>query len=757
MALSKVTYVDGVTVIGATNLNDIQDNVIGNAADITTLGSTKVDKVEGKGLSENDFTDTLKNKLDGIQAGAQVNPGNATTSAAGLMSAADKTKLNGIASGATNVTIDSTLTQSGQAADAKKTGDEVATLKSQIDGLDETVYTTTESTETVTLTTATDGYYDTNGHFNSGLYGRRYAVVSPVVAGETYYLSTYTSSTAVPGIVYFKANDVFYGYDKNGTGSGQMVTDYEFTIPDTVVKLVVQSAANTVAGTPALKKKVTSKSFSAYTKTESDTITDDIYSRVQYRYGIKWEIGNNDDLGARCFDAVGKSATIGVGSTNGSSDFDTIYPWSEIKRCNISKNANGAETVTFEGETGFALDGTNGDVFVRIPKFYYERYRLNGYEYRVISAEGTTVHPAFVEDGKELDEIFISAFEGTVVDNKLRSIGGVMPTSNLTAQTFLIAAQANGDNYSLYDSRCVDAVWALMAIEYGNRNTNRILGYGLANFEQAVKSGRNLIRTAATSTNTVRTSKWTSVAKEFIPVGANITVCNDAQTTILTQAKVTACVDSGDYTDWTFDGDPIDVDTDCFIGSAAFNTNWCEGAPNGALSWHTGRENWSTIAYSGRNNQHAIRYRWIENVFGNLWQFLPDITFDALQMYVCKSMKDYEMHKKTGTYYPENKLFTKQASNGVKSDDPNKNYWITDLDNGEFTKGTDFGRTFTQDITSVKAFGAYYYLFDTLVSIVNGGGFDHYYRCNMLTNRAWIASTDKWFLYGARLMYKHLA
>ena len=41
-----------------------------------------------------------KTKLDGISPGAQVNPGNATQSAAGLMSAADKTKLDGITAGA---------------------------------------------------------------------------------------------------------------------------------------------------------------------------------------------------------------------------------------------------------------------------------------------------------------------------------------------------------------------------------------------------------------------------------------------------------------------------------------------------------------------------------------------------------------------------------------------------------------------------------------------------------------------------------
>lgn len=42
-----------------------------------------------------------KTKLDGIAAGAQVNPGDATQSASGLMSSADKTKLDGIAAGAT--------------------------------------------------------------------------------------------------------------------------------------------------------------------------------------------------------------------------------------------------------------------------------------------------------------------------------------------------------------------------------------------------------------------------------------------------------------------------------------------------------------------------------------------------------------------------------------------------------------------------------------------------------------------------------
>ena len=54
---TKVTYVDGETVIGADNLNDMQDAIL-------DLDENKVEKEQGKGLSTNDFTDTDKQKVD---------------------------------------------------------------------------------------------------------------------------------------------------------------------------------------------------------------------------------------------------------------------------------------------------------------------------------------------------------------------------------------------------------------------------------------------------------------------------------------------------------------------------------------------------------------------------------------------------------------------------------------------------------------------------------------------------------------------
>ena len=52
-------------------------------AEARTSLSSKVDKVDGKGLSTNDFTTALKNKLDGIASGATANTGTVTKVSAG--------------------------------------------------------------------------------------------------------------------------------------------------------------------------------------------------------------------------------------------------------------------------------------------------------------------------------------------------------------------------------------------------------------------------------------------------------------------------------------------------------------------------------------------------------------------------------------------------------------------------------------------------------------------------------------------------
>lgn len=56
------------------NREDLDSLSISNIGGLSNALNSKVDKVSGKELSTNDFTNNLKSKLDGVESGAQVNP-----------------------------------------------------------------------------------------------------------------------------------------------------------------------------------------------------------------------------------------------------------------------------------------------------------------------------------------------------------------------------------------------------------------------------------------------------------------------------------------------------------------------------------------------------------------------------------------------------------------------------------------------------------------------------------------------------------
>lgn len=455
---------------------------------------------------------------------------------------------------------------------------------------------------------------------------------------------------------------------------------------------------------------------------EYRTITDSIGKR----YGVRWKTDNPFDLGERCLDAEGLRARFGVGSSPGKSDYDQVYPWSEIKRCNIKRL--GEETIiTFDDDPSFSVDGSNGDVFVRIPKFYVEKYIENGYEYRVVSGKGDKPHPAFIENGKELDAVYVSAFEGYMEkDSLLRSVANVIPTSNITAQQFLDAAQKRGPQYTLYDMRTVDMLFSLIAVEFGCRNTNTIFGYGIADYQQPIEKewDTRMVYYAQKEqehTNSIECKRRTVMK---MTVGSNICICKGDQRIILAFAKLTDIKDTKNSTIYTFDGPPIDITTDCFIGSCAQSTNWTETCSAPHFSY-MGRANMIERGLSPRE-RNPMRYRWIENIVGNVWHYLPDISFLNRQMYVCSNMQDYQFASHEGAYQPYNAPFEiTNNDNGAINDDRGVNYWVTRLMDDSEMRGVSFGIEYDKNLTSSEAFGAYYYLRDGLNIVVNGGGFDH--------------------------------
>jgi len=104
---------------------------------VDTQDALKVDKIAGKGLSTNDFTNTLKTKLDGIQDGAEVNVNadwNATSGDAQILNKPTIPSISGLAT-ITYVDAQDALKVDKVTGKGLSTNDFTNTLKTKLDGI----------------------------------------------------------------------------------------------------------------------------------------------------------------------------------------------------------------------------------------------------------------------------------------------------------------------------------------------------------------------------------------------------------------------------------------------------------------------------------------------------------------------------------------------------------------------------------------------------------------------------------------------
>lgn len=185
-------------------------------------------------------------------------------------------------------------------------------------------------------------------------------------------------------------------------------------------------------------------------------------------YGIMRDITNSSPVWARTDNAVGKTASASVGTVAGSSDFDNCYPWSEIQRETLS----------------------TGDVMVKIPKFWFQRYREGNVEYIKIADKantGFTMHPAFKHGGVECDHIYVGAYK-TSSNNK--SVTGATPQVSQTRATMRSNAKNKGSGWSLIDISALSAIQMLMLVECSDNNMQSKIGRGYCDSNSAdLKTG----------------------------------------------------------------------------------------------------------------------------------------------------------------------------------------------------------------------------------------------------------------------------
>ena len=132
--------------------------------------------------------------------------------------------------------------------------------------------------------------------------------------------------------------------------------------------------------------------------------------------------------------------------------------------------------------TAAIINGTDGNVMVEIPKFWYKYEHVSGVHKWSISdgnhGPDYEVHPAFIRGGVEKDYRYYPAYEGFNLSEKLISGSGRIPTVNRTRAQFRILAAANGAGWSQIDWNLLVAVQLLYLTEYADFNSQAMIGRG---------------------------------------------------------------------------------------------------------------------------------------------------------------------------------------------------------------------------------------------------------------------------------------
>lgn len=343
-------------------------------------------------------------------------------------------------------------------------------------------------------------------------------------------------------------------------------------------------------------------------------------------------IETEDVLGIT-MDYKNKTCTRIAGAKNltAGADFDKFSMYGGRKRCNVS---DGGTINAYYGDEGYTEDGSNGQVMVYQPKFYYLVCPLEydrqetGYGYHLRKANyyisetqraGFKLHPAFYDkNGNEVDYILVSAYEGCIYDtsanaylkndeqvmdaskDKFSSIAGARPATgvsqNLTRPNIEQMAKNRGEGWHSFGIKTASMEQLLMIVEMGMMNLQTAIGQGVVNLPWTTGSDTTSSYAGAT--------------------GSTASLGNGTG-----RATKTTTYEGGKATDYTVDG------------------------------------------------KTSICYRGVENFWGNIWKFVYGINFycevgKPFLGYVCKDF-NYAESKKTDNY--ENIGFALPSENGYIS------------------------------------------------------------------------------------------
>ena len=242
----------------------------------------------------------------------------------------------------------------------------------------------------------------------------------------------------------------------------------------------------------------------AITKTLNDILDD--------TYITKHIIGIQVDYQNKVFKRL-----AGAQGLNAGKDFNSFGAFGGRRRCNV---ADDGTILAYYGDYNYRDDGSNGQVMVYQPAFYYRVVPLifsknttSGVGYHLRKADyyisdvpylGFRLHPAFYdENGNEVKYVLMSAYEGSMYDvsaseyvndntntstvieegDLLCSVAGVKPISGLRVPLSKPNAEKlatnRGSGWHLETIKITSANQLLMMVELGTMNTQATIGQGV--------------------------------------------------------------------------------------------------------------------------------------------------------------------------------------------------------------------------------------------------------------------------------------
>jgi len=332
-------------------------------------------------------------------------------------------------------------------------------------------------------------------------------------------------------------------------------------------------------------------------------------SRASPIYGVSWLKGSSPTL-TRIGDSVNMVAAAGVGMTPVTNNFDLADIYKDITE----------------------VTDVLGNVFIRIPKFYIKKCDGILYKTWEISKQsfaGSYLPWCFWDFTNSVELPYIDVGKYTAgplaTGNKLTSVADTYPLINKNIVDFRTYAQNNGAGYQQLDIHVIDVLQTLFIIEFATLNSQSIMN----GFVSGHINAAHTATVAETGVNRIIVTN--AVAANYV-VGQPIAIGSIAWNFSVFYGRTITAIDVYDASNKaiSFDGAAANIS----IGDILCNIGWKNGFSSGIVAS-------SGSLTSNSDGKNPFKYRGIENLFGNIWQFVDGVNINEYQAWICKNAADY--------------------------------------------------------------------------------------------------------------------